>query len=217
MSADLLTIADVSIVEVKHLAAIGTLPGVRVLLAAGGNGPGTGYLHYDPTLGLAWRAPGASLPGPWRDISAGNGTYVVEGADRAAFLRVQVYETYLPPEADATPVYLGDLFQNAAGDVDVSPAAAAAGDVRTRYFRLQNNADRHIHQVKAWLDAGVEHIEISPDNVTYTAPTTEAAALSLGDVAPGAELLLYFKRTIPAGHGEEPALLNLFHFTFYSP
>ena len=60
-SADALRLYLVGI-EIMHLLAVGTVPGVRILLAAARNGTGAGLLRYLAGA-LYWRAPGSATFG----------------------------------------------------------------------------------------------------------------------------------------------------------
>lgn len=202
----------ISGVEVVMLTAIGTVPGVVVRAAAAANGPGRGLLRYlDGSL--YWQAPGDSDFGLATAVPA-NGTYLVESLDSSKWLRCQVYFDYLPETAEEARVDLSDRYNGAAGD-DVSAAEATAGLVEVHTLTVANESAANISAVHAWLDAAAAAgFALSRDNVTFSAPTTEAAAVDLGDIAASGSASLYVRRTIAAGAAADPEVLEHIHFSF---
>ena len=92
MSADALHVT-VDTVEVRHLAVVGTLPGVVPLLASARNGPGIGLMQSEGDDGtwLSWRAPGSTLYGTAVHCSP-DGTFLLcDGEDPDKWIRVDVY------------------------------------------------------------------------------------------------------------------------------
>lgn len=201
---------EVSAVEVVHLTAVGTLPGVAVLAVAGRNGPGTGRLRSqgaDGTL-LSWRAPGSAVWGPDVDASL-DGIYLLEdGADAGKWARVQTYGAHMTPAADEAEVLLVDRYNNEIGSDDLTAAEASAGDVETYTVDLANDNPVGLSNLRVWLDAAVVDLEISDDGAAWVSPTSEAAALVLPPLAGGANDVLHFRRTIGAASPADPAVLN---------
>ena len=146
---------ELSGTEIRHLAVSGTIPGVRVLLAAGRNGPGAGSIRSNPSgTALSWKAPGSNLWGPWVFIN-GNGDWLLEdGGDSGKWLRVRVYAAYLPAEYREGRVMLQDIFDNAIAKDDVIAAEASAGAVEDYSFTLSNVSGQILYDVRAWLDVG---------------------------------------------------------------
>lgn len=219
ITADSLKILAAS-VEVPQLASVGTIDGVRVLQAAGRNGPGAGLLDYDATAGtLAWRAPGSATFGTAVTL-AGDGEYLLlDGDDADKWLRVQVYDDWLPPATTQAQVNLSDLFNTPVSSIDVSYEKALSGDVAAWTVDLNNQAGETIHGLVAWLDADTDYLELSWDGSTWSAPTTEGAAIAAGDLADAASATLHVRRTIPAETACDPAAAVLIHLgfeTFYA-
>lgn len=201
-------------VEIPSLTAIGAIPGVVPLAAAGANGPGTGRLRSqgDGTL-LQWRAPGSSTYGEAVTVAA-DGSYLLEdGEDTAAWLRVYVRTAFLVAGPAEAEVLLGDLY-NALGPDDVTAAEATAGLVEVTQFQLYNAGAHRIDSLAVWLGASVVGLEISTDGVAWSAPTTEGAALAFGNVAPAAFATLHVRRTISAGAANNPKITDLIRFSW---
>ena len=201
--------------EVLHLAAVETLPGVVILQAAGRNGPGTGQLQSsgDGTL-VAWRAPGSATFGTAIDCGS-DGAYLFEdGEDANKWLRVQVYASYLASTPRDARVYLGDLFANGPPHDDVTAQEASAGDVTIYSLELVNESAVNISDLRAWIHATVSGLEISDDNATWVNPTTEATGLSFGSLASGASKTLWLRRTIAAAAASDAKILTLLHFAW---
>ena len=208
-----LTLASV---EILSLSAVGTIPGVIVLAAAGRNGQGDGMLRStgDGTL-LSWRAPGSATYGLKVDCSS-DGTYLLEdGDDHDCWLRVQVYASYLSSTPATARVDLQDRLQNGISSDDVTAAEATAGDVETYTVTLENDAATNLSGLKVWItDPDANTLEISDDNATWVSPTTEETALALPDLAAGATDTLYCRRTVAAAEPSSPSVLQLLHFAF---
>ena len=197
------------------LAAVGVLDGVRVLAAAGANGPGMGRLIATADGDrIAWQAPGSDTAGDAIQAAA-DGSYLLEdGEDAAKWLRVQVYSTYRPEGSGAARVYLGDAFNNALAGADVSAGEASAGDVFPWTIILTNAGLATLSQLKIWLDAAVTRIAIADDGATWVTPTTEAAALALPDLVPGGTDTLHIRRTVAASTPFDPSELVHLHYSF---
>jgi len=201
--------------EIKHLAAVGTLPGVVILQAAARNGPGTGQLQSssDGTR-LAWRAPGSDTFGA-AVVCGSDGPYLLEdGEDPNKWLRVQIYASYLASTPRDARVYLGDLFANGPPHDDVTAQEASAGDVTIYSLELVNESAVNISDLRAWIHATVSGLEISDDNATWVNPTTEATGLSFGSLASGASKTLWLRRTIAAAAASDAKILTLLHFAW---
>lgn len=213
LNADSLVI-EVSGVEVTHLAAAGAPPGVKVLLAAGRNGPGTGYILTNATgNGLQWKAPGSETYGAVVS-TASNGTYrLLDGQDTDKFVRVQVYASYLVANT-WSEVELRDVMENGVAGDDVTAEEAAAGDVSTIALTLRNVAATLMLDLKAWIDSATSGIEISDDNATWVSPTTEGTALAFGITASGGTQILYVRRTIGAGSASDEEVLSHLRFMY---
>jgi len=200
--------------DVLHLAAVGTVPGVVPLAAAGRNGRGYGRLQSDDGVNYTWTAPGSSTRGPAVQCSVDGDYLLCDGEDVCKWLRVRIYTSYTRSSPVSSLVHLGDVYAGGTTDDDVTAAEATAGDVATYTITLTNAGRVGIDSIVAWVDAAVSGIEISTDGVSYSTPTTESTGLSLGALAIDASITLYLRRTISAGAGADPDVLDLLHFAF---
>ena len=204
---------EVDAVEVVHLTAVGTIPGVVVNHAAAMNGPGAGVLRYDSD-GLAWKPPGESEYG--EAVVVTDGVYLLEGADADKFLRVTVHADYLVVGSEGR-VFLADRYANGIDYDDVTAGEAAAGDVVGYQLGVANDSGGTVCNVLAWLDASAEgsaYLELSDDGVSWSSPTTEPTGVALGNIVAAGSATLYARRTIPAAEPFDPAVLTHLHFGF---
>lgn len=201
--------------EVPSLDLIGTIPGVRPVAVAGRCGPGIARLRANADgSALAWRAPGSAAWGPWVGVPA-DGTYLLpDGTDGDAWLRVYAHTAHIPAQPADALVELADRYENAVAGDDVTASEASAGDATVYELVLANDGTVTAGNVRAWLDASVAGLELSADGTSWSSPTTEAAGIVFGDLAPGDAATVYLRRTIAAGAGADPAVLNLPHFAF---
>lgn len=209
---------EVSGAETHSLRAIGTLPGVVVLAAAGRNGRGTGMLRTSGSgTWLSWRAPGSNRFGA-AVVCDSDGSYLLEdGRDLSKWLRVEVHVDYLVPGAVDARVYLADAYNNGHAHDDVSAAEADAGDIEDYTITLANDSLGDLIDVKAWLELDTaQKIEISSDDINYYAPTFEdhVNALSWARITAGGSETLYLRRTIAASAGYDPGVLNQLKFAW---
>lgn len=79
---------------------------------------------------------------------------------------------------------------------------------------VNRNSAKTAYTIKAWLDAAVSGLELSADGSTWSAPTSEATAVDLGDLAPAASVSLHVQRTVDPGATADPEVLNLIHTCF---
>ncbi len=224
----------VSLGEVRHLVAVGTIPGVVLLAAAGRNGPAAGGLRStgDGTL-LSWQAPGSSTYGTSVDCSS-DGFYLLEdGEDLNKWIRVQVYMAHLTPGPAEAKVYLADRFTNAIGHLDVTAAEAQSGDVLSWMVTMLNAGDRVLENILVWITSGrlnlatltldeltaltldelseldlALRLEISKDDSTWVGPADELSALRFDPLQPAEDHILHLRRTVPAGDPPDPEILN---------
>jgi hypothetical protein len=138
-----------------------------------------------------------------------------DGADADKWLRLRAVAGFLPASGEAAAaVRLGDRYDAATSPDDVTAGEAAAGAVADWTLTLRNADPRYaIQRLRVWLEDDA-YLELSPDGVTYSAPTTEAAALALDAIAPGATIPLYCRRTIAPAAEAATAVLNMLHFAF---
>lgn len=118
-----------------------------------------------------------------------------------------------------TSAVVANLFDNVSGD------EAAAGTIEYRAFFVHNgHATLTLQGAKAWLVSntpsadttcdiavgtgtvtGTEQTIVNettaPVGVTFSAPASKAAGLTVGDLAPGQHKAIWVRRTISAGAG----------------
>lgn len=199
-------------VELTHLRAVGTIPGVAVLAVAAANGPGVGQIRSvgDGTR-LTWLAPGSAVFGTPVSVSA-DGLYLLEdGEDRNKWCRVQVFNAHLTPGPDQASVYMRGDHNTALADADVTDAQALAGDVSVFTVSMANHGNVVLSHLAVWIDPAVSGLEISDDGVVWVAPTTESAALAFPDLVPGGSHTLHLRRTITAASPSATDVLNHIH------
>jgi len=204
--------------DVTSLSALGTLPGVVVLAAAAANGPGLGTLIAS-AAGLAWQPPSPpALPMPGASQACpGDGTYLLEGADPAQWIRVQVYSAYLPASGSAQ-VALADLYGGVGID-DVSAANASAGLTETTQFSLTNVTPSLITGVTLWIDpvgSGAGTLSVSSDGTNFFQPHYQGDpnVLTWSSIASLASVSVWVRRTIGAAAVSNPRLLNLLRWAW---
>jgi hypothetical protein len=202
-------------VEILNFHVIGTVAGVVPRQAAARNGPGQGLLRIGAGGGaLTWQAPGSKLAGAEVAVTS-DGDYLLEdGEDNSKWLRVEVHAAYLRT-GEAAAVSLADRYANGPPGDDVTAAEALAGDVTTWTIDLLNEGDEALSELAVWLDSETERLEISADGSEWFAPTTEPAALSLGDLDAGEAATLYVRRTVAADETFNPRVLILLRVAWY--
>jgi hypothetical protein len=212
---------ELSSVEIHSLVAVGTLPGVVVLAAAGRNGPGVGMLRASGNgTYLSWRAPGSDRFGSTVICTTDGSSYLLEdGKHLDKWLRVKVHSDYLNPGSADARVYLADVYNNGVGHDDLSAGEATAGNVEDYTITMANDNPMDVLNVRAWLEAETSwKVEISDDDIAYISPTAEhhVDTLARARIAAGATATLYLRRTIIAGAGSDPGVLNHLQFAFDS-
>lgn len=216
--ADMLRIEAAS-VEVQHLHAVGTIPGVAILAAAGRCGTGTGRIRSrrDGTR-LQFKAPGSSTYGRVVHVAANGNYLLMDGDDADKWVRVAVYASHLLASPAEAAVFLKDVYENAVSHDDVTAGEASAGDITTYTLSMSNVSNVHLSQVKVWLtqysgDAAVA-LEISDDGASWVAPTTEGTALVMADIAPSGTVTLHIRRTVTAASDSDADVLGRIHYSF---
>jgi len=205
----------ISGVEIQHLKAVGTIPGVAILQVAARNGPGTARIRStgDGTY-LSWRAPNSDTYGS-RALCSSDGICLLEdGEDRDKYVRVQVFTDHLQPNPAEAKVYLKDVYENGVSHDDVTAGEASAGDVTAYTITLSNASTVGISQLKAWLDGAVVGLEISDDGIAYVVRDCEENPLSLADIPTGGSITFYLRRTISAGASSDTGVLSHLHFAW---
>ena len=215
MSADLLHL-EIADVELVHLDAVRTAPGVKLLLIAARNGPGTAWLRASGDgSDLAWKAPGSSSYG--EDVAcAADGEYLIkDGDDTNKFARVQVWRDFLVSPGEY-PIYLRDRYNNGVALDDVTAEQAASGDVSVSTITLHNVSSSEMTGVVVWVDSDTAApIEISTNGTNWFRPENEEVAVALPSIPAESTVMIYVKRTIVAGTENNPKMQVHFHVTFY--
>jgi len=200
--------------EIKHLHAVGALPGVVVEAVAAKNGPGVGRLRSsgDGTQ-VAWKAPGSSAYGTAVTLERDRVYLLEDGDDADKWIRIRALTSYVGGPSEAR-VVLEDRYANGVGHDDVTAAEASAGNVATYQIGLHNASASTLTGITVWLDPATVNLEISADNSTWVAPTSEATGLAFADLPANSSHTLYLRRTITAGAAADPAVLVRLHLCF---
>jgi len=206
---------EVAAAEVQHLVAVGTIPGVVVEAVAARCGPGAARLRSSADRErLRFLAPGSAVWGLEIEADVDTTWLLQDGEDPDKWVRVARYGDHLVVGQAEGRVLLADRFANGVGHDDVLAAEALAGDVTGYTLTLKNDSLRRFSHLVAWIDADVAGLEISDDDATWVAPTTEATGLALADVGPGATDTLYLRRTIGVAAESDPEILTHLHFAY---
>lgn len=200
-------------VDIAFMRTVGTIAGCVVAACAARNGEGYGILTAAPGGFLSWQAPGSATAGTPTQATA-DGTYLLEdGEDASKWISVTVSIDYLPSAAQGR-VYIADSF-NAIGIADVAAADASAGLVSNATLTLYNATGFSVTNIKLWLE-DITGLEVSSDNVTFYAPTSEADShvITYASLAAGASVNLYVRRTISPSTASNAAILNHIVYTW---
>ena len=187
-----------------------------MLAAAGKNGPGVGMLMASPA-GLAWQAPGSDLAGQPQAVSPDGSYLLLDGVNPSCWVRVQIFNEYLP-SSGAANVYLEDAYNalGTSGPGDVSASEAAAGQVVTTTYTLENVSGNAVYNVTLWLDNSTVDLLVSSDGTNFYAPMSQGDpnVITYAAIAVGASANLYLKRTIAAGAASNPEVLNVLEYAW---
>lgn len=202
------------------MRVVGALAGIAVLAAGARNGPGTGRIIASAGGYLAWQAPNSATPGTPQPVSSIDGPYLLEdGDDVTKWIRVQVYNAFLPTAGEAR-IFIADTYAvdvPGVGVGDIDAATAATGTLETTQFALKNVSPVRVDNIKLWIDrSGVQSrgVTVSSDGITYVNPGSEVAGnvLLLGSLAPGASVSVWMQQTIAVAATFDPGRLNILQF-----
>jgi hypothetical protein len=232
----------VSSTEVLSQSASGltTLTGVT-LGNAMGNNEGDGTLTFNATSKtITWTPPGGTT-GASVDISA-DGTYFVQGGSNGGAIVLTVVAASLPTANTSNTITIANQDNKMFNDVTKDQSYAG----RTVYhcFAFKNTGADAKKDIKLWIGAntpGQDTISIgiaaaaagngsttgidtdtndetaAPADVTFTAPTTQADALTLGDLSGSGGTThtrcFWIKQLVPAGVDQE-TLNNTFRINY---
>ena len=205
-------------VEILSQSATGitTITGVTINRASG-NGVGAGTLYYyTATKTLAWSPNGGTL-GAAVDVSV-NGTYAIQGGSVGGVLVVTVVSASLPGSDLTNTITVANIANEIFSDV--TKAQSNAGVTRYRCVYFCNSVSDKVSG-KLWIDAntpGLDTIAIgldpagaggtaattanettAPAGVTFTAPTTEGTALSIGNLTTSQSYPFWIQEIVPSG------------------
>lgn len=201
---------------------------LRVDHASAANGVGTGTIRVSDANTITWTPPGSTV-GAGVTISNGQ-SKIVEGSSPYSFVRVtRVSADNL---ADIMDLTLVDSMNNAIGGDNVTSAEATAGVTNYRGVMLYNESAFYVDSIKVWVVAPASGFSIgiesptanaiqtiasettAPTAVSFSTPTTEGGAVSIGSLAPGGMYGLWVRRTTSAGASYSPSTLNHLRFSF---
>ena len=217
MNADMLRI-EIDSIDVRHLSAVGAIPGVVPLLAAARNGPGLGSLLSTGSTQLQWRAPGSRTFGGAVDCSA-DGEYVLcDGEDSDKWIRVDVLGDWLIAGSQSQ-VALSDRYNNGISGDDVIDTEALSGGQADYQLTLRNvSEDEAIWNLSIWMDSESDaRTQISLDGESFSSPASIGESLVIASIGIGEMATLYVRRTVPAESVSTPKQLVHFHFDFDRP
>jgi len=211
-----------AITATELLSQVATLSsaisGVSVIDAAD-NALGDGTLRFDASEVAFYYTPPSGSEGSAVVVS-GTGEIAVRGAgNNAGYIRLSITFGSLPvSDASRTATISSDM--NELFD-DVTKAQALAGHTEYRCIYIKNtHSTDGISGAAIWIKAdsvGGDSIEIGldpagvgatgatiaddetpPAGVTFSAPDTEAAALTIAAMAAGESAAIWIRRTVPA-------------------
>jgi len=195
---------------------ITTITGVTINDAAGNN-VGSGTLYYvNAAKTLAWAPLGGSV-GAAVNVSV-NGTYALQGASNGGVLNVTVVSASLPGSDLSNTITIANIANEIFSDVSKSQSNTGVTRYRCVYF-CNVSADAKIG-AKIWINTntpGLDAVAIAldangsnatavttanettaPAGATFTAPTTEGAALVIGDLAANTHYAFWIQDVVPA-------------------
>ena len=222
-----------------------TLTGVTINNAMG-NDVGDGTLTYTSTAQTLTWTPYNGTTGTAVDVSA-DGTYYIQGGSNGGALVVTVVAASLPSSTISNTVTIANQDQKMF--VDVTKAQSDAGTTFYHCFAVRNTGTDEKKSVTIWIDTntpGQDNIALgystsvtagdaattglftdttsettapTAETVVYSAPTTKATGIVLGDLSGSAgsthTRCFWVRLTVPAGVDEE-YLNNYFHIGFYA-
>lgn len=210
----------------QDATATSSISGITIDRGAG-NLEGDGILTYtDSSTSATWAPPGG-ISGDSVIFSA-DGTYALLGSS-GGMLFVTVVVSSLPGANASTTVTIARNLNNVFDDI--AAADSLAGDIEYRWLWMTNAGSSTLSSIKLFIKtptggpdaiaiglnpAGVNDVpstlaneNTAPSGVTFSAPTTATAGLSMGTMAAGDDYAFCIRRTITAGN-EEAETANFF-------
>ncbi len=205
------------IVDSQSATAPTTITGV-IIDDANGNALGAGSLFFDfSATTLRWTPP-AGTAGAVVDVSS-NGVFSIQGANDGGLLAVTVTSASLPGSDQTNTITITSLTNNIFDDVSKAESDVGDTEYRGLYFENAHASDSMVGAL-LWISAntpGQDVVNIgldpaglngtavvivdentAPAGVTFSAPVTEATALSLGTLAFSDNFPFWIRRTVPA-------------------
>lgn len=192
--------------------------------AAHNNPEGAGTLKFTLTGNtLSWRPPSSAVD--YSSTVSGDGEYIL-GDPAAGFIVVDVVASSLPAGSRTDTLGVNPTF-GALFDT-VQPAESLAGKTEYRCTYIYNNGDTVAYNARVWISSqttGQDSVQIALDPagvgngtstgvaiviadeedttdqlgaVTFSAPASISAALTIGDIAPASCAAIWEKRIVPA-------------------
>ncbi len=194
------------------------------LADAAGNGIGDGTLTYThSSTSLTW-VPNNGGAGTAVDVvTDGDGTYVIQGSSDGGFIDCTIVGASLPTSNTTVTVTIAEDMNEIYDDV--TKDESDSGVTRYRCIYYKNNSSDAKKAAKLWISSntdGADTISIAldaaglnataatiadentaPAGATFTAPSTEATALSIGDIPANQYYAFWVKQEVPAGTDTE--------------
>jgi hypothetical protein len=222
----------VSSTEVLSQSASGltTLTGVSISNATG-NAEGDGTLAYNATAQTITWTPPSGTTGSAVDISS-NGTFFVQGGSSGGALIITVVAASLPSSTTSNTVTIANLSEKML--MNISKDQSYTGTEIYHCFGIENTGADAKKDVTIWvasntpgqdtisiavgaaaagngsttgIETAVANETTAPEGVTFTAPTTQATGLSVGDLSGSAgsthTRCFWIKQLVPAGVDQE--------------
>jgi hypothetical protein len=214
----------------QSTSSLSTLTGITINNATG-NAEGDGTLAYNATAQTITWTPPSGTTGSAVDISS-NGTFFVQGGSSGGALIITVVAASLPSSTTSNTVTVTNLSEKLF--TNVSKDLSYAGVTRYHCFALKNTGTDAKKDVTIWIasntpgqdtiaigvanaaagdgastgiDTDTTDETVAPSSVTFTAPTTQATGLSVGDLSGSAgsthTRCFWIKQLVPAGVDQE--------------
>lgn len=192
-----------------------TLTGATIVDAAGNN-TGAGSLIFNSSgTTLTWTPPGGSA-GPAVDVSA-DGTYAIQGANAGGVLIIGIVAANLPGSNTSNSIEISGLANQIFDDISKDESDVGMTDYRLIY--IKNDSVDAKKAVKVWIGSnatGEDSVSIgldpagvsaagaiiadeltAPSGVTFSAPSTDASALTIGTLVSADYYGIWIKRLVP--------------------
>lgn len=194
------------------------------LADAAGNGIGDGTLTYThSTTSLTWTPLNGGTGTAVDVVTDGDGTYTIQGSNNGGFIDCTIVGASLPTSNTSVTVTIAEDMNEIYDDV--TKDESNDGVIRYRCVYYDNDSSDAKKDAKLWIESntdGADTISIAldaagaggtaavianentaPAGATFTAPSTEATALSIGDLTANQSYPFWIKQEVPAGTDTE--------------